>query len=207
MGRGPAARPKSGVERRIWKFIKGASTGEPSLAGFGGVVSMRGSQIRQVLATGSNPLVVMAADSRLRRASGVQAGTSDFTARLSAGASPSLCRMRRSSFKGNQTAQSRRRGFLWASNKSTASPPYDASQVKIPNKAEKPVLRWQCGRPQSRRFFTMPAWQEEVNPPLTMAVRPESPARSHTTTARLFGQKTRCQPGPRHGIATISVLE
>jgi len=33
-----ADRPKSGVERRIWKFIKGASTGEPSLAGFGGVV-------------------------------------------------------------------------------------------------------------------------------------------------------------------------
>ena len=29
---------KSGVERRIWKFSKGASTGEPSLAGFGGVV-------------------------------------------------------------------------------------------------------------------------------------------------------------------------
>jgi len=26
------------VERRIWKFIKGASTGEPSLVGFGGVV-------------------------------------------------------------------------------------------------------------------------------------------------------------------------
>ena len=26
------------MERRIWKFIKGASTGEPSLAGFGGVV-------------------------------------------------------------------------------------------------------------------------------------------------------------------------
>ena len=36
-GRG-ADGPKSGVERRIWKSIKGASTGEPSLAGFGGVV-------------------------------------------------------------------------------------------------------------------------------------------------------------------------
>jgi hypothetical protein len=29
------------VERRIWKFSKGASTGEPSLAGFGGVVFQR----------------------------------------------------------------------------------------------------------------------------------------------------------------------
>ena len=36
-GRG-ADGPKSGVERRIWKFSKGASLGEPSLAGFGGVV-------------------------------------------------------------------------------------------------------------------------------------------------------------------------
>jgi hypothetical protein len=26
------------VERRVWKFIKGGSIGEPSLAGFGGVV-------------------------------------------------------------------------------------------------------------------------------------------------------------------------
>ena len=34
--------PKSGVERRIWKFIKGASPGEPSLAGFGGVVCCKG---------------------------------------------------------------------------------------------------------------------------------------------------------------------
>jgi len=60
-GRG-ADRTKSGVERRIWKFIKGASTGEPSLAGFGGSLSAvgrakedslsRGSQSRQVLATG-----------------------------------------------------------------------------------------------------------------------------------------------------------
>jgi hypothetical protein len=30
------------VERRIWKFIKGASPGEPSLAGFGGGVRVRG---------------------------------------------------------------------------------------------------------------------------------------------------------------------
>jgi hypothetical protein len=54
------------VERRIWKFTKGASTGEPSLAGFAGSLSTflsaivsakvdslsRGSQSRQVLATG-----------------------------------------------------------------------------------------------------------------------------------------------------------
>jgi len=66
--------PKSGVERRIWKFIKGASTGEPSLAVVGGSLSAvlstvgpakvegqakadslsRGSQSRQVLATGRN---------------------------------------------------------------------------------------------------------------------------------------------------------
>jgi hypothetical protein len=38
MGRGKAARPKSRVERRIQKFIEGASTGEPSLVVFGGVV-------------------------------------------------------------------------------------------------------------------------------------------------------------------------
>ena len=30
---------KSGVERRIWKSIKGSATGEPSLAGFGGSLS------------------------------------------------------------------------------------------------------------------------------------------------------------------------
>jgi hypothetical protein len=36
-GRG-ADGTKSGVERRISKFSKGASLGEPSLAGFGGVV-------------------------------------------------------------------------------------------------------------------------------------------------------------------------
>jgi len=39
-GRG-ADGPKSGVERRIWKFIKGASPGESSLAGFGGSLSSR----------------------------------------------------------------------------------------------------------------------------------------------------------------------
>jgi hypothetical protein len=49
--------------------------GEPSLAEFGGIVLTRGSQTGRVLATGSNPLVVMAADSRLRRANGAQAGS------------------------------------------------------------------------------------------------------------------------------------
>ncbi|SPE40295.1 hypothetical protein SBA7_1330001 [Candidatus Sulfotelmatobacter sp. SbA7] len=37
-GRGGADRPKSGGERRIWKFSKGALMVEPSFAGFGGVV-------------------------------------------------------------------------------------------------------------------------------------------------------------------------
>jgi hypothetical protein len=49
---------KSGVERRIWKFIKGASPGEPSLAGFGGVVfqgeAKAGKSWRQGGATGRN---------------------------------------------------------------------------------------------------------------------------------------------------------
>jgi hypothetical protein len=49
---------KSGVERRIWKFSKGASTGEPSLAGFGGVVFQGEAKAGKsdTVSTGIHPL-------------------------------------------------------------------------------------------------------------------------------------------------------
>jgi hypothetical protein len=52
MGRGLAARPKNGVERRIQKFIKGAPNGGAKSCRVWRRSLSRGSQSRQVLATG-----------------------------------------------------------------------------------------------------------------------------------------------------------
>jgi len=70
----------------------------------------RGSQSRQVLATGGNSLAVMAADSMLRRDHKAQAGNQRLHGQADFGAESESVPFEASSFKGNQTAQSRRRG-------------------------------------------------------------------------------------------------
>ena len=62
------------MERRIWKFSKGASTGEPSLAGFGFPLKDYAAEPGKS-GDGVNPVVVMAADSMLRMANRAQAGS------------------------------------------------------------------------------------------------------------------------------------